>query len=914
MERQIGEGMSRRSFIAGASAAAAVLGLGGTSLVGCASQQGGDAGGEALSETGHQQDEWIPTSCNMCFNQCSIKAHVVDGVVVELAGDENAPNGGRMCGKGASGIMQLYDPYRVTKPMKRTNPEKGIDIDPGWEEITWEEAYTLAADKIREAVAENPNNFMWGSVVASSVAEEYLWFGAMGGWGTQEYMMSDLCGAGIHQFSDLYTTTGNSGPDWRYCKYLIQFGTQGGIATRHGYNVSCARWADARDEGAKMTVFDPHMSASAQKAERWVPIRPGTDTAAALAIANVLVHELDLLDYPYLINRTNGPSLIDKETMRVVYLEDGGKSIYMDESDGKIKPYDECAEPALEGEFDFDGKKVVTAFTVYKNHLKQYTPEWQEEITTVPAQTSRDVAKEFGEAACIGQTIEMDGVTLNYRPACADLFSGAVHHKHCGQACMAIMGLNVLVGSCNECGGFITFAAECQGFADGNDTVSWTSRVYEPDGLLHSHGMGSAASNSIYEKTYGQDFVVTSGGYKELSPLVMDPHWKFVSQVQPELFNNNFPPSKVMFALACNPIRWWQNHDEQIEMYKKLDYVIGCDIYMTDASYFFDLMVPEACYLERFEPYPLTYYAYKGCGGVDVPWMLGIRQPVVPARDDCPSAIEIVNELIDRSGNNEGYWMFLMATKFLKEEYLEGYFDTTKRFDLEAFADAVYKSAVDDEHGLEWFKKNGVWTHPRKVEEMYIYANDRPGRVPIYHDVILEAKENCKRAIDGMGGFNFEFEYDEFTALPTWMECCDHHIEDPDYDLFPIYWTDAMNIDTHSVYNAWINEVNEQSPWLYAIEMNSKTAAAKGLQNGDDIVLKSREGATVEGKVFVSETVHPEVVSVVVGSLGSKSEFIPVGKGKGLGINHLIPGQDPKRFDHLTQAYDQCIRVNVSKK
>ena len=79
-------------------------------------------------------------------------------------------------------------------------------------------------------------------------------------------------------------------------------------------------------------------------------------------------------------------------------------------------------------------------------------------------------------------------------------------------------------------------------------------------------------------------------------------------------------------------------------------------------------------------------------------------------------------------------------------------------------------------------------------------------------------------------------------------------------------------------------------------------------------MLKSREGATVEGKVFVSETVHPEVVSVVVGSLGSKSEFIPVGKGKGLGINHLIPGQDPKRFDHLTQAYDQCIRVNVSKK
>ena len=193
-------------------------------------------------------------------------------------------------------------------------------------------------------------------------------------------------------------------------------------------------------------------------------------------------------------------------------------------------------------------------------------------------------------------------------------------------------------------------------------------------------------------------------------------------------------------------------------MLKGLDYIIGCDIYLTDACSLFDLIMPEACYLERFEPYPLTYYAYKGCGGVDVPWTLGIRQPVVPARDDCPSAIEIVNELIDRSGSNEGYWMFLMATKFLKPEYQEGYFDTTRKVDLERLADAVYKSAIDDEHGLEWFKEHGVYTYPRKVEEMYIFANDRPGKVPIYNDCILAMRDRAKRYIDGVGGFGFDFE------------------------------------------------------------------------------------------------------------------------------------------------------------
>lgn len=913
MGQQADAGISRRSFIAGASAAAAILGIGGTSLVGCSN--GGNEGGEGLAETGPKEDKWIPTCCNMCFNQCCIKAHVVDGVVVELKGDENGPNEGRMCGKGLSGIMQLYDPYRITKPMKRTNPEKGMDIDPGWEEITWDEAYALAAEKIGAAVAERPNNFIWAHMVASSVAGEYLWYGAAGGWGTGESFLADLCGAGIHQFSDIYTSTGNSGPDYTYCKYVIQFGTQAGIATRHGYNTSCTRWANSRDEGAQMTVFDPHMSASAQKAEHWVPIRPGTDTAAALALANVLVHELDLIDHDYLTNRSNGPTLVDNETRRTIYDESTGHAIYMDASDNTIKPYDQCAQPVLEGEFDYNGRKVTTAFSIYKEHIRQYTPEWQEEITTVPAATIRMVAKEFGEAAAIGSTIEIDGVTLDYRPACADLFSGAVHHKHCGQACMAVMTLNVLVGSLNQCGGYITFAAECQGFADGNDTVSWPTYIWEPDGLIDSHGMGSNARNSQYEAAYETEAVVTSGGFKELSPIgSMDPHWKFISQIHPEMFNNVMPPSTVLFALACNPVRWWQNHQEQVDMLLDFEYIIGCDIYLTDASNLYDLMMPEACYLERFEPYPLTYYAYKGCGGMDVPWTLGIRQPVVPARDDCPSAIDIISELVNRSGSNEGYWQVLMMTKFLKPEYLDGYFDITQKLDLEKFADAVYKSAIDDEHGLEWFKENGVWTYPRKVEEMYIFANNRPGRVPIYNDCILEMKERARRGIEAIGGLGFEFEYDEFTPMAEWKECCDHHIEDPDYDIFPVYWTDAMNIDTHSVYNAWINEVNEQSPWLYAIEMNSETAKKKGLATGDTIVLTSREGVSVEGRLFVSEAVHPEVASVVVGNLNSKSDHIPTGKGKGVAINDLIPGQDPKRFDHLTQNYDQCIRVKVTKK
>lgn len=82
-----------------------------------------------------------------------------------------------------------------------------------------------------------------------------------------------------------------------------------------------------------------------------------------------------------------------------------------------------------------DGRQCSTGFTLYKEHLKTYTPEYQESITTVPAATIRQVAKELGEAACIGQTTEIDGVTLPYRPAAVDAFSGITRHKHAFHSC-----------------------------------------------------------------------------------------------------------------------------------------------------------------------------------------------------------------------------------------------------------------------------------------------------------------------------------------------------------------------------------------------------------------------------------------------------------------------------------------------
>ena len=84
----------------------------------------------------------------MCYNGCTVRVHRVDGVAVKIEGvPEAGPNYGATCAKGLSALMNVYSPNRVTAPMVRTNPDKGIGVDPGWKEISWDEAMDLLVDQ-----------------------------------------------------------------------------------------------------------------------------------------------------------------------------------------------------------------------------------------------------------------------------------------------------------------------------------------------------------------------------------------------------------------------------------------------------------------------------------------------------------------------------------------------------------------------------------------------------------------------------------------------------------------------------------------------------------------------------------------------------------------------------------------------
>lgn len=894
---------TRRGFVAGAGATALAAGL-----AGCASGTTGDEATDLASTAPEPaaydaaEGTWVPTTCNMCFNNCSIKAHVVDGTVVELTGNPDSPIGsGHICAKGAAGIMQLYDPARITKPLKRTNPKKGFDEDPGWEEISWDEAYDTIVQKFGEAAAKDPKLNMGASMVAGLIGSVWRSLTLGCAFGASEGTSSDICGAGVHICEFLLTGDGNAMPDYDNVDYLIQFGTQSGTATRHGFNMTADKFARRRaEDGLRLVNFDPHMSAGAEKADLWVPIRPGSDAAAALAMAYVFIHELDLIDRDYLVERTNAPALVDPATQRVLRAEGSNKSLYWDEAANAAKPYDECEKPALEGEYEVDGVKCHTAFSVLKEHIREMTPEWAEDITTVPAATLRQVAEEFGRAARIGETIEIEGKTYRRRGAAVDIFSGLSRHKHSILNVWACLQLNTLIGATNSVGGFIGFATKCHGWADNNPTAGFDLGIWEEDGFIECNSLMIGAPNSFYKIIRERDYTPTTQGLLELQPLSEDGHFVHMAMADPDLYHTTRP--RNLFWYACNPIKWWANVEEQVKVYQDMDFIVGVDIYLNDMSYFSDIMLPEACYLERYDVLPQFYMNHRMIGSLDTPWTLAMWQPVVEPKDGAPGFMEIYAEIADRAGANEFFIPAVCGLYRVKEEYM---FPTDQKLDVEQFIDAVYKSNIDEEHGLQWFKDNGgVYTYPRKVDEMYIWDAEAPGRIPFYWDFMLEAK---------VAELDIPWETDDYIPLPEWRPGVEFYADDPAYDIFPVYYTNASNTDTWTVQNAWLNEVNEEDGITYLIEMNTATAAEKGLASGDTVRLTSTPGYTVEGRLVVTEGIHPECVSSVVGTWDAKSKYLTIAQGKGVNLVTLIPGQDPKRMDHIVSAFDQLIRVKVEK-
>ena len=110
---------------------------------------------ETIKGAGDNSRKKVPVYCYQCVaGPDLLKVEVEDGVATRVESNfditDQHPGGGRVCVKAYGLVQKTYNPNRIQQPMKRTNPKKGREEDPGFVPISWDEALDIVADRMKE--------------------------------------------------------------------------------------------------------------------------------------------------------------------------------------------------------------------------------------------------------------------------------------------------------------------------------------------------------------------------------------------------------------------------------------------------------------------------------------------------------------------------------------------------------------------------------------------------------------------------------------------------------------------------------------------------------------------------------------------------------------------------------------------
>ncbi|MCK8825009.1 molybdopterin-dependent oxidoreductase [Fuchsiella alkaliacetigena] len=413
--------LSRRDFLKVSAATTGGLAVAG--LTGCRDDEPElDSLAEA-EEIVAEEDGWYPSTCQGCTTWCAIEVKVVDGRAVNVRGNpNNQAHRGSVCTRCQLALLQVYDPDRVTRPMKRTNPNKGKDEDPEFVEISWDEAIEEITDKIVE-LRERGETYKSAVFRGRYTALNSILYGNFPTLiGTPNNISHSAICAESEKMGPYYTESywGYNDCDMPNTKYLLLWGGDILASNRQVPHANKV-FGDVIDN-ATIAQVDPRYSATAAKSDEWLPVIPQEDDALALAMAHVIL------------------------TKGLWYKEFVG-----DFTDGQNRFV--AGEEVDEDSFDENYTNGVVKW--WNLALKDATPEWAEDKAGVAAEQIERVATEFAEAAPHAISWVCPGPTMNPRGSYTS---------------MAIHALNGLVGSSDNKGGVLQDAGvPTQGFPDFDD-------------------------------------------------------------------------------------------------------------------------------------------------------------------------------------------------------------------------------------------------------------------------------------------------------------------------------------------------------------------------------------------------------------------------------------------------------------
>lgn len=848
----------------------------------------------------------VRSACSLCQNCCGLFSYVSDGKIVKLEGDPGNPHSmGHLCAKGLSGFLNAYSPRRVTKPLMRMNSEKKLGVDPQWKEIPWEEALEIVARKLRES-RERSNKDLIDTVLSGPLRENYvgsnpssqriifdtfdywtLYGGMQMAWANalDAYLCilsaDCYCGNAVHPPSYLNTSTFEPLVDAEYSKYVLLVGSQAGSIIHYNTMKVAKHFAEQRPGNIKVVSVDPMAGYAASVAEEWVPIRPGTDAAFLLGIISLLLNEYEIYDRPFLKNKTNGSYLIDDDG-RYIRDQDTNKPMVWDEDGECAKVFDDrtIRNPALHGSYIVDGKKCRPSFLAVKDYVKKYNPEYVSGITTIPAETIRRLAKEIGEAACVGQTIEIDGKVLPYRPFSFVWYRGLSAHKHSFLAGMAAMMLPTILGAIQVPGSI--YGAPQAKESETQDGLMTTDPSY---GIPYPpRPVTKPRRVDIFEL-----FPVATYSH-HLFPIVLNDPEKF--GINPK----DFVYPEIMFVSRENAVKNTYSPSDLIRGLSKIPFIVTFNVELDEtANSLADIVLPDLHHLER-----LGEAVY---GRIDEPGFWYGAKPVVkppfePPWDNLVSNAEILLILAEKAGFLTDTYHILNTMWKLKGTQYE--LDTSKKYSYEELIDRRLKSLLGPDKGIDWLMSDegGLIVGHASVEELYRGAF-RKARIHLYNEFMIGAKKDLEKTL-GELGFDW-WDTSDYQPIPDWKPCTSYTERDSEYNLFMINY--KIPVMAHSVgrSNPIAMQLVAKRKHLDSLLLNPNTAGRLGISEGDEVWVEDKHGHQQKSIASLSERIHPEVVAT------SQHNF-----RRGIDFNKFTEvGKDS--LDFVGNAIDSCILVKVFK-
>lgn len=285
----------------------------------------------------------IQNACQVCYCDCGMLVYEKDGKIIKVEGDpENIHNRGALCAQGRAARQLVYAPDRIKAPLRKVIKNG----ETAWEEITWDQAIDTIAEELKSIKEKfGPESFVITKGPMRPLQEGILTrlaysYGTPNITGNWAYCVGSKVLGYKYTFGPAWR--GDSWMPWsdfRNSKVILLFGTNPAVSFIHRYPRIMGDILDAQRDGAKLIVVDPRFTETASKADIFVSIKPGTDTALVLALINVIISE-DLYDKEYVEKHTIG-------------------------------------------------------FDKLKEHVQVYTPEYAEEITGIPIDTILEIARLF---------------------------------------------------------------------------------------------------------------------------------------------------------------------------------------------------------------------------------------------------------------------------------------------------------------------------------------------------------------------------------------------------------------------------------------------------------------------------------------------------------------------------------------